>query len=62
MNREVIDRLARIETKLDGLVKREDGRDNRLTAVERKQWYHSGALALAVFILSKLGLPVQWHI
>jgi hypothetical protein len=54
---DIVDRLARIETKIDGLIVREDKRDERLSAVERKQWYHSGVLAAVAFLFSKFGFP-----
>lgn len=57
---EVAERLARIETKVDMLLGGEKKTDRRLSAVEQKQWYHSGALALGGFILYKLGLPIKW--
>lgn len=49
-------RLARIETKVDLLI--EDR--SRLTAVERKQWYHTGGIALVAALFYKIGLPIHW--
>lgn len=57
---DVKERLARIETKLDRLLVVENTVDGRLGAVERKQWYHSGAIALAGFVLYKIGIPIKW--
>ena len=53
----VIERLARVETKIDILI--EDR--GRLREVEKKQWLHSGGVAVIAFLLSKVGIPIQWH-
>jgi hypothetical protein len=42
MDHEVIDRLARIETKLDGFVTNTTDHEKRIRSVERKQWFVSG--------------------
>lgn len=54
---DIRERLARIETKLDQLVTQED----RLRSVEKKQWYHTGMLALAGALLYKIGIPLHWN-
>jgi hypothetical protein len=56
-NDDVVDRLARIETKLDTLMEDRD----RLTAVEKKQWFHTGGIAALVVVLNKIGIPLTWH-
>lgn len=59
---DVIDRLARIETKLDTLIIGETDHETRLRSVERGQWKHSGSMLilapLMTFFASKLGFPV----
>lgn len=50
------ERLARIETKVDMLLERESRSEKRLRSVEQKQWFHTGGLATAVFLIGKLGL------
>lgn len=57
MDREDAERLARIETKLDMLL--EDR--SRLSAVERKQWLHSGGIAVIVLLANKIGIPIHWN-
>lgn len=52
----VEERLARIETKIDRIA--EDRK--RLDAVEKKLWLHTGGLAVLVFLLDKIGLPIKW--
>lgn len=52
---EVARTLGRMEGKLDMLITRFDKVENRTGVLEKKQWYHSGALGLAVvFIAPKL--------
>lgn len=51
------ERLARIETKVDILLTREGRNEDRLSAVEKKQWLHSGGVAVVAFFLSKFGIP-----
>lgn len=49
------ERLARIETKVDALLARDSRTDDRLTAVEKKQWWLTGAAAFAgAFLLPKV--------
>jgi hypothetical protein len=48
------ERLARIETKVDALLARGLLLDERITTVERKQWWLTGAGAFAAaFVLPK---------
>ena len=56
---ELIRALGRMEGKMDALITahaatnaRVDKQDERLSGVERKQWYHSGIVAAGVFALS----------
>jgi uncharacterized protein YdcH (DUF465 family) len=57
MSNEVIERLTRIETHTQTLLQRFDKLDDRVSAVEKKQWMHSGGVAAIAFILSKFGIP-----
>ena len=43
--------LGRMEGKLDMLIDRFDKVDERVGAIEKKQWYHSGALGFAALFL-----------
>lgn len=52
LNRDDVERLARVETKIDLLL--EDR--GRLAAVEKKQWIHTGGIAAFAFILTKFGI------
>jgi hypothetical protein len=54
---EVVERLARIETKLDTTLSTGRDHEKRLRAVEKRQWYHTGGVAVIGFIAAKLGLP-----
>jgi hypothetical protein len=59
---DLIERLTRIETKLDTVVENTQDHEGRLRALERENWLHRGGLAVvAVFVslMAKLGLP--WH-
>ena len=50
----IAERLAVLETKIDMLL--EDR--GRLASVEKRQWLHSGAVAVLAFIFSKFGIPL----
>jgi hypothetical protein len=56
MNSEIVDRLARIETKLDAALATQADHETRMRVTEKKQWYHSGALALAAVYFQKFGI------
>jgi hypothetical protein len=58
MNSEIVERLARIETKLDAALTVQADHETRMRATEKKQWYHSGALALAAAYFSKFGIAL----
>lgn len=58
---EIIAGLSRVETKVDLLLQRQGSQDDRLTAVERKQWYHTGAMACVALVAAKLGFPFIPH-
>lgn len=55
---EIIEGLTRVETKVDMLLQRELGSELRLRSVERRQWYHSGVVAVLALIAAKFGIPV----
>ena len=61
MERDDIETLTRIDTNVQSLMKRfEDvtnDHEKRLRKVERKQWYHTGGLAVVGVLVAKLGLP-----
>lgn len=50
--------LGRLEGKVDLLIDRFDKVDKRVEAVQRKQWYHTGVLAVLGVMAAKMGLPV----
>jgi len=50
---EVVQRLTRIETKLDAALECND--EHRLRSVENKQWWMSGAAAVIGFLASCFG-------
>lgn len=43
--------LGRVEAKVDVLLERTAAQDYRLRVVERKQWFTSGSIAVAVALL-----------
>lgn len=53
---DIVDRLARIETKLDSALERATDQEDRLRGIERKQWYHSGGVAAIALLFMK-----SWH-
>lgn len=46
-DREVLERLTRIEVKLDAAISRADDHENRLRRLERTVWAVAGAAAIA---------------
>jgi hypothetical protein len=54
---EIISGIARLETKVDLLLAGEADRNTRLRDVERKQWYHTGAMAVVALVATKMGFP-----
>ena len=52
---EVVQRLTRIETKLDAALECNQDHESRLRAVEHRQWWMSGVAAVIGFIASILG-------
>lgn len=44
--------LGRIEAKVDILLNRSENQENRLRAVERKQWWATGAAAVCGAVLA----------
>ena len=53
---EVIDRLARIETHLEGINGQRADHEHRLRSLEKRQWVLAGAAAVLGPVLAKLGL------
>lgn len=51
---DVVDRLARIETKVDALSARRDDHETRVRWLERKYWLAAGGGAVVVFALAKM--------
>ena len=58
MSTEIVERLARIETKLDSALSIQADHETRMRAVERKQWLHSGGVAALAAYLSKFGIAL----
>jgi hypothetical protein len=54
---EIIAGITRCETKLDALLSNDKDREDRLRAVERKQWYHTGVWAVLALVAAKFGFP-----
>jgi hypothetical protein len=52
-----IETLIRIDENVKQLVKRGEDHELRIRKVEKKQWYHTGGIAIVGFIAAKLGLP-----
>jgi len=46
--------LARIEVKLDTVLKVSDAHEVRISSVEKKQWWLSGATAAFTFVATRL--------
>lgn len=61
MGSDVIERLARIETKLDDALERGKDHEERVRSLEREQWLHRGGATVVAFIAAKLGLPWFSH-
>lgn len=55
---DIIDRLSRIETKVDAIMLSTPDHEKRLRGLERERWLYRGALGAAAFLSAKLGLPV----
>lgn len=51
MNPELYETVGRIEAKVDVLLDRTAAHDVRLRIVERRQWFTSGGIAIAVTLL-----------
>jgi hypothetical protein len=52
---EVVQRLTRIETKLDAALECDKDHEKRLRGLEHKQWWLSGVAAVAGFLASHFG-------
>jgi len=50
-----LQRLTRIETKLDAALECSEDHEHRLRSVENKQWWMSGAAAVIGFLASCFG-------
>jgi hypothetical protein len=59
---DIVDRLARIETKIDTLIIGESDHETRIRAVERGQWKHTGSMLvlspLLLYVANKLGFHI----
>jgi hypothetical protein len=55
---DVIDALARLETKMDDVRRSHHDHERRLRSVERWRWAHSLSAVAILTVLSKLGLPI----
>lgn len=51
---DVTDRLARIETKLDTAVDTTKSQENRISSLEKKLWWFSGASAVIAWLVTNL--------
>lgn len=58
---EVIERLVRIETKLDKSLSVADDHETRVRSLEREQWLHRGGASVVAVLVAKLGLPWFSH-
>lgn len=54
MSDEIQRSLGRVEAKVDLLLERTNGFDTRLSKVEKKVWYASGASAVIAYIATHL--------
>jgi hypothetical protein len=55
MESDIIRSIGRVEAKVDMMIDRFDKLDDRAHSIEKKQWYHTGALAVAAaFLLPKI--------
>ena len=61
---EVIDRLARIETKTDAAVEAHRDHEERIRGLEKRMWTVGGAAAVVGAVLTKLSMalhiPFPW--
>jgi hypothetical protein len=46
--------MGRVEAKIDLLLGRSDAHDQRISAVEKKVWWASGAAAIVTFIATHI--------
>lgn len=49
--------LGRIEGKLDNVLERMGDSDKRISAIEKKVWWSSGAAAIVAFIATRIHTP-----
>jgi len=54
MNEELQRSMGRVESKVDLLIERTDAYDKRISAVEKKVWWSSGAAAVIAFITTNI--------
>jgi hypothetical protein len=58
MDNEVVERLTRIETKLDAALTIQADHEKRIRSGEKQQWLHSGGVAAFAFLLAKMKLGI----
>jgi hypothetical protein len=58
LRREDIERLERIDTNVQSLLKQDADKEKRIRALERSQWWHRGVLGVLAAFLLKIGLPI----
>lgn len=56
MSNDVVERLARIETKLDARIEASKDQEDRLRWIERESWLHRGGALAVSFVMFKLGV------
>jgi len=56
---DVIDALARLETKMDDIRLRHHDHERRIRSVERWKWGHSLGAAALLAVAAKLGIPIN---
>lgn len=58
--RDVVERLARIETKSDAAVEAHRDHEDRIRGLERRMWTVGGAAAVVGAVLTKLSLSLHF--
>ena len=61
----IVDALARLETKMDAVLEKDKDKETRLRSLEkrqgahsRQQWVHSITVTIFAAVLAKIGLPL----
>lgn len=58
---DAIDRLARIETKIDRFAESDKDHEKRLRLLEKWRWAHSVPILILLALAAKIGLPIGEH-